>query len=394
MASIIEINGRKWLAGMAWCSFEDIPNKDEIKEDAGRLKSDWYSVRVGQSVIQAGFSSPIEGIKRPNKIYSLAAMLADAKEQPWLGIFKIGEGLWWYIAVRDGHAILPDGDIVGGEEEIREAQDRHSGYTDWKYVEGDLSFLSELIDGIDAKATPIKSLSAGINLVPLISITLTIAAIGGGYYWWHQKQLVEAQEKAAAMERIRSQMAINTAQSKIAPSPLLTSPEPKEWLTACAKIIKRVPISQYSWEMSELSCGQSAVNVTWIRKEGATVMQKPTGDLSDDGEKISQSIPLEISQVGKDDGVKLRDSQLAMRAWAQSANIQLGMTATAAQAAPPLPGAKPEDIPPPPTPQVSVRLEMPISPFNIDFSSVHGLRLNSLKSSTTGWVVEGFICGK
>ena len=106
------------------------------------------------------------------------------------------------------------------------------------------------------------------------------------------------------------------------------------------------------------------------------------------------TIPLEVSQVGKDDGVKLRDSQLAMRAWAQSANIQLGMTATAPQAAPPLPGAKPEDAPPPPTPQVSVRLEMPISPFNIDFSSVHGLRLNSLKSSTTGWVVEGFICGK
>lgn len=394
MARTVSINGRNWVVGLTWVSFEDTPNKDELKEDAERLKSDWYSIRIGESVSQAGFCHPLTQ-KKPQKLYSLAAMLADSKEQPWLGTFKLADGLWWYIAVRDGHAILPDGDVIGGEEEILAARDRHSGYTDWKYIEGDIKLLSELVADIREKPSPVKSLTASswskYMVASLVAIALLVSA--GGYLWWQHQKDIEERERAAAMARLRAEMNDHKAHVVLS-SPLLTTPEPNVWLAACANIIYKLPFSVFGWGMKEVSCDQAAVTVNWEILDGATVSNRPAGKPSADGKNIVQNIALpDLDKKGADNSRNLQEAMLIMRGWAQGINLSLNLTQV--MPAPVLSGTAPKDIPPPPPPTASVRIqETQVSPFTLDFSSIPGLRLTMIKNNSAGWTVTGVIYGR
>lgn len=399
MAHVVEINGRKWVAGMAWASYEDLPTKLEISQDAERLKSDWYSIREGENAIQGGFCEPVDGIKRPTKLFSLAAMLADSREQPWLGIFRISDDLYWYVAVRDAHAILPDGDQVGSKEEIEEARDRHSGYTDWKYISGDLTFLADLIKQIDEKPTPVKSLTmSAVNPIHVAVLgALAIAVIGGGYFYWSDLKVKEEQARQAAMELMRKQLAAEQA-PVAAPPPLLTMPEPDAWLDACASHIETLPLSLYGWTIEQVNCDQNYAVVTWSRTEGATVAERPQGQLSPEGEKVVQSIPLDgLDRTGTDTSINMQEAEVAMRAWAQAANIALSIVPNTPP--PLLPGAEPpkdaNGVPlPPPPPQSRVKFDTPVTPFLLDFYGLPGLRLVSIKSFGGVWTVEGTIYGK
>lgn len=399
MVRTVQIGKRRWLVGMTWSSFEDTPNRAELKEDALRLGASWVCVRIGESAIQAGFCEPIGNAKHPSKIYSLAAMLADSREQPWLGIFKIEEGVWWYIAVRDGHAILPDGDVIGGEAEIHAARDRHSGYTDWKYIEGDIGLLEEFIKDIDAKPTPVRSLSGG-NLpgIPLmVSAVVLLSALGGGYWWWHQKQQAEEQARIVAMAKMRAQM-IAGQQVVVAPSPLLTTPEPNDWLAACGNAVLALPLSQKGWALDQVSCDLTSASIRWVRKDGATVANKPEGNLSPEGDKVDQVIPLSgLNAQGSNNAVDLPSAKLALRAWAQAANFTLAMNEAAP--APALPGAtsglaQGNAGVPAPAPQASIKLDITVAPFGMNMSSIPGFRLTSLESTNTGWSLKGVLYGR
>lgn len=381
---------------MTWASFDNAPNKDELKEDAARLKSDWYSLRVGDSVIQAGFCEAVDDLKYPRKTASLAAMLADSNEQPWLGIFKIGENLWWYIAVRDGNAILPNGDIVGGEAEIRAAQESHAGYTDWKYVEGDLEFLANLINEIDVKPTAVKSLThSAIPVIPIIATVLIMLLLAGsGYYYYHQKQVAEESARVAAMAKLREAMANNKPIATAMPSPLLTTPAPDSWLNACRNIILNLPLSTFGWTFEQVSCGQTSVTVNWLRQDGATVAKKPDGELSIDGEKITQTIPLtDLTQESVDDAIPLDKAQLAIRSWSQAIKVPLTLTQAAPPPAP-LPGADPAIALTLPAPRSAVKIDLATSPFKLHFNVIPGLRLTKLESTANGWSLEGVLYGK
>ncbi|HJV75122.1 MAG TPA: type 4b pilus protein PilO2 [Noviherbaspirillum sp.] len=401
MARIVRIGKRDWLLGMTWSSFEDAPSKDELKQDAERLGGSWTCVRIGESAIQAGFCAPVENIKKPTRLYSLAAMLADSREQPWLGIFKISEGLWWYIAVRDGHAILPDGDVIGDEQTILEARDRHSGYTDWKYIEGGIDVLTEFIGEVEKKPTPVRSLVATSSVIPLAiaGIGLVAAAAAGGYFWLHQ-QAVKEQERQAAMARMREQLTHNQPPASAAPSPLVGKPTPNDWLAACASVLWPQPLSQYGWALEKVSCAEAAATVHWTRADGATVKNTPDGVISTDGNSIDQSIPLtDLNASTTNDAVALADAKTALKIWAQTVNAAWSMTD--APAAPPtLPGsaaaqgATPARMPPA-QPSASIGLDILASPFKIDFSSIPGLRLTRLSMTDSGgWHLEGTLYGK
>lgn len=396
MARTIQIGKRHWLAGMTWRSFEDTPNKEELKEDAHNLGASWVCVRNGRTAIQAGFCATIDEAKQPSKFFSLAAMLADSRQQPWLGIFKIEEDLWWYVAVRDGHAILPDGDVIGGQAEIYAARERHSGFTDWKYIEGDIADLDELIKSIGEKPTPVRSLTGGFlpsfPVAMVVSLVVLACAMGGGYWWWQQKQLAEEQERAAAMAKMRAQLAAGQP-VVVAPSPLLTTPQPNEWLRACGAELHQLPLSGDGWALGQVACDTASATVRWHRKDGATVANRPEGVLSPSGEFVDQVIQLRgLSAQGPDSAIDLPAEEIALRAWAQAAMFTLGISSPTV--APPLPGTTPTAAAPPPRPQRNISLDILISPFDLDLSSIPGLRLNSLKTTENGWHIEGSLYGR
>lgn len=399
-ARVVEVAGRQWVAGLDWSSFEDIPTKEELRGDANRLfpsedESDvaWCALRVGETAIQGGFCRPVEGIKSPRKLYSLAAMLADSREQPWLGIFNLGNGLWWYVAVRDHHAILPDGDVIGGQEEILAVREHHSGYADWNYIEGDLDVLANVIGEIDARPTPLRSLSEKRNWkLPLVGTALALSLAVGGAYWWKEKKAQEERERVEAMERMRAQLAANKKPQALPlpPSPLLTTPSADKVLSGCGSAVRSLPLSTYGWSLESFSCSVSAATVVWFRDVGATVILRPEGDLASSGDRITQSIPLGLELHGEDDSIPLKEAELAMRAWAQTANIAADITRPVP--VPKLPGVADEQMPPP-APQMQVILNLSIPPFSLDFSRIPGFRINQVKSKETGWEIQGVLYG-
>ena len=412
MARCITIGKKRWLAGMTWSSFEDAPSKDELREDAQRLSSTWASVRISEAAVQAGFCAPPEGVKTPAGLFSLAAMLADSREQPWLGIFKISEGLWWYVAVRDGQAILPDGDVCGGEAEILAARERHSGYSDWNYIEGDVHLLEEFIKGIDAKPTRVRALysTPSATVIPLVISALVASAVGGGYWAWEANRA----ERMRASELAKERMRLAAVQRPVsAPSPLLTLPIPSVWIERCRDSLFALPLSKDGWVLDKSACDSTAVSASWRRGDGATVASRPEGLLSSDGESVAQTVSLpplallapKASLEAREVPLELAAAKVIFRGWAQAADFTLALDDTAAAAnavsAANLPGAgavdssqtNPTAVPIPP-PQVGFILDIPISPFGMNLSSIPGLRLTHVKSTTTGWRVEGVLYGR
>lgn len=390
MAAILSLAGKQWLAGMTWRSYENIPDKQELRNDADQLNYSWAAVRFGEEAIQAGFCAPIDSMKRPTKVFSLAAMLADSREQPWLGIFKIREGLWWYIAVRDGHAVLPDGDVIGGEDEISKARDQHSGFGDWKYIEGDIDALTKLIKSIEEKPTPVKSLIASnLPLMP-IAAAITIVGLAGGYLWWdtHQQEAIAqaVRAKALAMVTMQGQQLQSQPPTNM---PLISKPTPEVWLGACEQVISQLPLAHHGWELTQVGCDTATAHIHWVRKSGATVADRPEGDVSADGETVHQRIPLVMSSnKSDDDAVDLATASLALRAWAQaiSAPLQINQAATA---------NVPQDSNLPPSmPYANVSMDIPISPFGLVVNAIPGLRLTNLNSTASGWSLKGVIYGR
>lgn len=392
MAKIISIENKQWVIGLDWNSYAEKPGHDELIDFADKHHYDWAALRVNESVIQAGFCNPIDDIKRPKKIASLAAYLADSHEQPWIGIYQVAEGLWWYLAVRDGHAILPNGDIVGGKEEIREVQESHAGFGDWTFVEGTLENLIERIDETKAKRTNIKSLRFRGPTVKQIACCIAAFAVvtGAGGFYWYQKQVQIEREKQLAEARVRAQLA---AGQKIQPakSPLLESPTPNSWLSACKDTLYPIQLSQFGWILEKVSCESNAAIVFWKREPGATVADRPAGTVSDDGESILQRIEIEgIPNAVDDDSISLREATLKLRAWAQQAGITLSMKGNTAT---PLPGAQANEQVPT-TPQTPFSLDTKTSPFGLDFAGLPGVRIKSITTNNDDWHIEGVVYGR
>lgn len=396
-ARVVKIGKRSWVAGLSWWAHEDIPSKAERIEDAERLNASWEALRISESIVQGGYCAPIPGVKNPSKLYSLAAMLADSRREPWLGTFKIADGLYWYIAVRDRHAILLDGDVIGSEAEILAAREHHSGYTDWNYIDGNLADLEEMLEGIDAKPTKLKSLKGG-NYAPVMMGVAAVAAVGilgGGAYWWNAKKQEEEQARLAAIKQFQAQLAANKAPAPVEPAvPAL--PAPDEWLRACGDVLQPLPLSRHGWEVKQVGCDASSAVVRWEISSGATVADRPEGEVSEQGDSIQQRIALSgVKPRDGEDATDLVEAKLAARAWAQAGGHQLAFTVAAQP--PALPGA-PAAAPAAAPKQVGVGIEMAASPFQPEtvrqLANLPGLRLTQIKTVDAGWHLEGVIYGR
>jgi hypothetical protein len=385
MARIIRIGKTNWLAGMSWRSFEDRPSKADITDDAKQLNAQWYAVRVGESAIQGGFCMPPDGCKTPTKLYSLAAMLADSQKQPWLGIFKIDDGIWWYIAVRDGHAILPDGDLIGDETTILAARERHSGYADWNYIEGDATELSRIIDEIKLNKTPVKSLVQSYSYVSMGAAVVSLIFIASGIWWY-----IHTRQTAQAQARIRAAMSKKLPPPVI--SPMLTTPDPAAWLMACGKTIGQTPLSMNGWLLTGIECQTNEVNLTWKRGMSATVADMPGGALLDNN--IVTSTSTISAPNGKNDAIAFDDAKRILIAGLQRSGIDVQIIQI--PVAPPLPG---QSVPPTTTtqitsqPQVSFRFNTLLPIFELKLNTP-GVRFTRIKFTGQDWQVEGILYGK
>jgi hypothetical protein len=393
-ASVIQVGKRRWVVGMHWDTYEQEPDRARLLKSQITPDHTWTAVRIGEDTMQGGFCTPIAGVAKNAKLYSLAAMVADSREQPWLGIFEIEKDrLYWYVAVRHNNSILPDGDFVGTLDEIEAARDRHTGYGQWNFVKGDLTLLSEFLDEIKAPPTRVQipGGNKGVFTKPIIAATaLAVGAAVGGGWWYVQKQEQERLATNAAMAAMRAKLQANEQQAALVPTTVKAA-SPAEWLNACRSVLYPQPLSKFGWVLSEVACDANNATLIWKAGEGASVANMPGNVVTDEGMTNIEVIPLAaVNDADDADMIQIGDAKRAARAWSQQWGYALTLSDAPSQT---LPGAsQSQSVPAPPI--TNVVLAMKTSPFQQDFRALPGFRLKQIKATDSGWHVEGVIYGR
>lgn len=392
-ARIIEIAGKKWIAGMHWQSFEHKPNKSDITAEAeeigmeSNIDVELVAQRLHDQSIQVGFSERVDGYDK--NAFSLAAAIADYRRQPWLGVYRIDEKTWWYIAVRDNQSILPDGDIIGSKEEVIEARERHSGFDDWNYVDGGIGDLEEILAAINPlKVRDLKAKPEWLYPAIGAGVALLVSAIAFGI-WSHYKHMDEL--AAAKLARERAIAALAKQPPKEMPSPLLTMPMPNIVMNKCKEVVSKIPLSLHNWSYQSVTCSNSSADVYWKRGDMGSVANMPQGALDKEGNNVVQTIRFDIAQRGPENAIALNQEIVLLFAAFQKIGVKIDINPI--QLPPVLPGEDQANKPRP-KPSANFTTTMETNPFNLDWNSIPGLRLKSVLSTKDGWRVEGVIYGR
>lgn len=347
MAELLSLPGVKgtYAIGLGWRHEDAIPKAKALKamaEEKGR----WGVVyKTSADAIQAGFCDPIEGAKSPRGIKALAAVVADAHPQPWLGTFDLGNGLHWLLAVRDGNEVIPDGDVVGTLEAIQLAREKHLPLGDWNQVAGTLSDLADIARA--SRNQPTLRELTGHSWVLWGGVAAGTAAffVAVGAWYWHQMQVEAERQAQLAAARAREVAMRQRQQVVVLPWTLL--PAPSVVLSTCERAWNEQPLARSGSALASWTCSVSAegtaITVAW-KRYGGTVSGMPGAMITPDSSMEQHSYPK--SDMGLPAlATTERPAETAVWDMAQAYNVPLKLEA--AKAAVVLPGSDGGGKPPP-----------------------------------------------
>ncbi|MCX8519172.1 MAG: type 4b pilus protein PilO2 [Methylophilaceae bacterium] len=375
----VVIGGVNFVLGMKWYTFSAQPTKAEL--DALDNGAQWYSLRQDE-VIQVGLMRDIGKIG--GRLFSLAGTIASSNSGAWHGIFNIDENLYWYIAVIDG-AVLPHGDVVGSKANVEAFKAQHAQLAaSWKVVADEEHAVSNLLAKADIHV-PVKRFKSTSKAWWILLGMILLGVIGSGFYWWWERQLaLEAQTNSAEKTRLEKERVLKKQQlENEKPTSLVLFSLPSDWLKACGGLILQQPLSLYGWTLEQVICDKTNVVLAWARADGAKIDPRPEGELSVDGEKVTETLRLPeiVQQLFKLESLSFQKTRIALQAWAQA----IGGTVSFSSA-PIVIGTAPKFF--------TFKTEVPISPFNLSFDQIEGMKLTKLKSTANGWTLEGAFYGQ
>jgi len=399
---IIQLPGdkRHFVVGMGW-RHEDRPPSGKTLRAAAKDRGRWVCKRrTGMGSHQTGFSTLDVGKKKVS-MQSLAALVADAKPEPWLGIFDLGNDLYWYIAVRDNQEILHDGDLIGGPEEIAKARERHASLGEWSYVDGATDDILKLIATSKASA-PVFDSQARPWLAPAVGLSVAVAASFAGASLWHRHEArVELDQQMAMAKQRAIEQAMQARMPKPAPVlPWTQLASAADFLSACGNAFAQTPLAQDGWVLSSWACqqnpgGSGSVSLSWMRV-GGNDLNTPAGTLTNNGDTVQGTAPLS-NMLKPDSGPLLqRDpAERAIRSMAQSLALPLALSMTSPAAQPSAKTASDEGKTPPPPPWAiwTVGVEVPAPPWAFGMQgpsgAIPGLRWTRVNWDGSKWTLSG-----
>lgn len=394
MTKLLTLPGIKtpFVLGLSWRHEDSVPKEKGLRALSAQ-EGRWGLVRkTSTGAIQLAFAHPIAGHK-PSKVRSLAAIVAERYPQPWMGLYELGNGLFWYIAVRDGQEVIPNGDIVGSIEEIQPIQNAHRAYGNWREISGDLDDLVGIAKqpsrGATLKDMQVSSGKQALILGGSVFSVGAIALIGWSTYQ-HQQQKKE--EELAAI-RAASQ-AVHT---KLPPAPWTSAPMPSDLLTACgAAWSNNQTLSNLGWILSGWTCSSKsdAISLTthWTRAGGLAI--DAPGVLATSGNESDLSVTFPSGfQTPKQEPVDTESARRALWTMTQRYALKLELRESA-YGSPVLPGtvSSAADLPWKTTGATFSSIAPPWLFLAPAFDSVPGLRIDSLNwsvSQPTRWTIVG-----
>ncbi|WP_321959256.1 type 4b pilus protein PilO2 [Burkholderia cenocepacia] len=386
---------KPFVVGLIWRYEERQPSGRTLRRLAASDGA-WGVVRKSvQGVVQVGQGQPIEG-RKAGAFRSLAATIADAHPQPWVGRFRLEDGREWLIAVHEEHGILPDGDLIGSVEEIDLAIGRFGAESEWTQVSGTIDDLADLVRGARATA-PLRDFTASAWrrwAVPVLGVA-TLAAAGGVALYLHARQVDLEEQARSAQDKVREMKLAAKAQAARLALPWNGEAGADAVIGECGKAWNAQDFARLGWVVSSWTCMTSAAHVTtsvsW-RRAGGLASDAP-GILDADGEGSVEVLDAAILQPTK--GGTASDFSGASRAmWTFAQRNGLKLTFKPAET-PKLPGTASADGAASPWSMTAVKLESVAPPWMIgaEYEVVPGLRVRetSFDRQSMMWSVEGVL---
>ncbi|KVG37683.1 type 4b pilus protein PilO2 [Burkholderia ubonensis] len=326
-AQVIQIGRQRFVAGLFW---QSLSRRNELRAEAvelaKKLKFDLMVLRIDRGGAAAGYANTRDGFT-PGHL-SLGAMVSRAialegafyngRRQPapnWLGAFALPDGRWAYFAVRD-HAFMPQGDWIGTRDEALERLHTDYAWGGWNVVIGEPELerqgfqnfqpkrLDELLPRRGGRPRTERwwALRPVERRLPprtaLIAATLVCVTAGSALAYWHHRAKVEAEEREAALERVRAELAARQTSAPIV-HPWATLPDAVGFARACAARFGR--LAPGGWRLERYECTPDAVHYAWARN-GSNVRYllavEPGATVDTDGERATLDVPLAAPKAG------------------------------------------------------------------------------------------------
>lgn len=329
MSSTFELDKSKtFVSGLFWqpLSGTSADRNKETRRLATELKFDLAVWRT-TTAPQVGFGALSDGLK-PGLLSAAAAISKtleiESGARDFLCATEIPGGRWLYVAQREG-VILPDGDIIGGEDEIRSRLLSDMSLGNWPLIYAPehwgVSGAAEerqFADFLPKKSgknnykkwwglQPVDRWAAlrakpSKIIVPVIILSAIAAGGMSGYKTWQAKKIAEADRLA--------EMQAAAAGSPIKPPvehPWKSQANARVYLASCMNAMDQVKsLWPGNWTLQDAVCANGSLTVKWKRQEYGWIEHlravEPNAILSSDGETALLSIPFVIAK-GIDESV-------------------------------------------------------------------------------------------
>ena len=305
----VVVGGVRYATNLFWQGFEDRKTfRDRARRMSTELDSDLIVFRVAHDVFQAGFANTADG-GLPG-LPSLACALAGTGDESLLIAFPLEDGQWYLLASRDG-SILPEGDLLGDEQEIRRAFESYFSIGGWVRIIGPEDWVGR-VDDITSfiqkqKRVPVttpaskKTLAEQLSITPKMAFTLGSLLIVGviAIYFLQQRhaRLADLEAQRAhriEMDRKRAELLANFS------VPWQESPDPLVFIRACQDEATRLPATPAGWRLIGFSCNERSVEGRYIKMPRAYVSTLkswyPEASVSDQGATLTHDLSLPARQ--------------------------------------------------------------------------------------------------
>lgn len=367
--------GRTFVSGLFWQPLTGQPSdaRNETRKLAKEMKFD-LAVWRNSSVNQVGFAVQSEGVRKG--VFSAAALVSKTLEvesgssaRDFLCATPIPGGRWLYVAQREG-VILPDGDLIGNEDEIRARLLEDFSIGTWPLViapdhwaihgakerdfddflprkNGKVIYHSwwalKPVDRFGAlRGNPKKA------LVPL----LLIAGIGyAGAYGYKTWKANKAAEEARLLAEQQAAALASNPQLAIPEHPWKKLPRARMQMNDCMKAFSQVKsMWPGNWSPQEASCANGAFTIAWKRQEHGWIEHlravEPNAIISRDG--TTASLSLSVSSASGEDEALLDENTRVLEMQSASQKYRFTVTVSAPAAPVVMPGqenaGKPQQV--------------------------------------------------
>lgn len=418
---VIQLGRQKLVSGLFW---QSLSRPRELAQEARalalKIDADLLVLRKDHTMAQAGYAHTRDGARRGQASFAcvVAARLAQEaqfctgqRQAPhnWLGAFRLPDGMWAYLAVRDAN-FLPSGDFVGSREQVIERLLGDYALGGWNRVTGEPELeqygfhdflpraLEALLPAHGKAVAPRWARLAAVGQpwrrharLGAAALAAALVLVGAALYQRHS-----AQQLRAVQERALQALSQEPPPAPPPPPPWHAQAPADDLVRRCLARLRH--LAPGGWQLEHFECGEGGATHAWRRGDshlGLLLAALPAAVPDASGERATLSEP--IAPMAPD---AARTEELAPAAQARLALLEwwqrLGLTGQLVERAPPPPPPGGQALPAPPwnTYSVSVSLDRLAPQALPAMLGQPGLRLDKLTYRAGIWSLEGVLYAK